>query len=933
MIKKTTLLIGLITSIFLTVNAQNYDKLLKLDPNVKTGKLDNGLTYFIRHQSEPKNRVELRLVINAGSICEDDDQQGLAHFIEHMCFNGSKHFEKNELIDFLESTGVKFGAHLNAYTSFDETVYQLQMPTDREGLIDSALLVLEDWGQNVSFSPEEIDKERGVVKEEWRLGLGAQERMMNETFPVLLKDSRYAVRLPIGKMDIIDTAHYSTITRFYNDWYRPDLMAVIVVGDIDVDKMEQKVIDHFKGFQNPENERPRIEYDIPENKKPLIAIGTDQEATYLMANVFYKHPKEIKTTVGDYRMLLKENLYNSMINARLSEIMQKPESPFMYAYAGYGGFLARTTDAYTSTALAKDNKIGESLKVMLEENERVKRFGFTGTEFERQKTDLLRGYEKSYNERDKIKSGALVNEYLQYFLTKEPAPGIETEYELAKQLLPTIKLEEINNLAKEWVTDENMVVWITAPEKDNVKVPAEDEVLSIIEAVKTTDLVAYEDKVLDEPLIGEDITPGKVVEETETEEGYTKWVLSNNVEVYIKTTDFKNDEILFKGYSTGGTSLIPDDKIATTLAFNSVINESGLGNFSNIDLEKKLSGKIVSLSASLTPLRQEFKGHASPQDIETLLQLQYLYFTNPRKDSEAFKKVIDNQLNQAKFSAANPQMAFFDTLASVTSSNSPRTIVIPTEEQIKSIEQDYIYDVYKKQFQHADGFRFFFVGNVDKEQLKPFVEKYLASLPVSGEELKWKDRTPEFPGGITSFTYHKGKEPQSMVVISMKGDYKYNFENNLIFNTLEKTLSINLREKLREEESGTYGVWVQKNYQKYPRENYSLTIAFGCAPENVDKLVNATFDEIKKIQNNGPGDKVLNKAKETFIRERESAVRENSYWLGKLDNVTFLGSKIIPVDEYNKAVNAVTSEQVKEAAGRYITLDHYVSGVLKPETE
>ncbi len=933
MIKKTAFLVGIIISMIFSANAQNYDELLKLDPNVKTGRLENRLTYFIRHQSEPKNRVELRIAINAGSICEDDDQQGLAHLIEHMCFNGTKHFKKNELIDFLESTGVKFGAHLNAYTTFDETVYQLQMPTDREGLIDSALLVLEDWAHNVSFNPEEIDKERGVVKEEWRLGLGAQERMMNETFPVLLKGSRYAVRLPIGKMAVIDTAHYSTIKRFYHDWYRPDLMAVIVVGDIDVDRMEKKVKEHFEAINNPKDERPRIEYDIPGNKEPLIAIGTDEEATYFMVNVFYKHPREIKTTVGDYRMQLKENLYNSMLNARLSEIMQKPESPFMYAYAGYGGFLARTTDAYTSTALAKENKIGESLKVLLEENERVKRFGFTDTEFERQKTDLLRGYEKSFNERDKIKSGALVNEYLQYFLTKEPAPGIETEYELAKQLLPTIKLEEINSLAKEWVTDENMVVWITAPKKEDVKVPEENEILSIIDSAKTAELTPYEDKALDEPLISEKITPGKVVDEINTEDGYTKWILSNGVEVYIKQTDFKNDEILFKGYSTGGTSLIPDDKIATTLAFNQVINESGLGNFSNVNLEKKLTGKIVSLNAALSPLRQNFSGHASPRDIETLLELQYLYFTNPRRDEETFKKVIDNELNQAKFSAANPQMAFFDTLATITNSNSPRTIVIPSEEQIKSIEQDYIYDVYKKQFQHADGFRFFFVGNVDTEKLKPLVEKYLASLPVTGEELKWKDRTPEFPDGVTEFTYYKGKEPQSMVVINIKGDYKYNFENNLVFKTLEKTLSINLREKLREEESGTYGVWVQKNYQKYPRENYSLTIAFGCAPENVDKLVKATFDVIKKMQSEGPDEKVLAKAKETFIRERESAVRENSYWLNKLDDVTFLGSKIIPVEEYNKAVNAITPGQVREAAKKYITLDHYVYGVLKPAEE
>ncbi len=933
MIKKTALFVSIITAFIMTVNAQDYSTLLKLDPNVRTGKLKNGLTYFIRHQSEPKNRVEMRLAINAGSICEDDDQQGLAHFIEHMCFNGSKHFKKNDLIDFLESTGVKFGAHLNAYTTFDETVYQLQMPTDREGLIDSAFLVLEDWSHYVSFAHDEIDKERGVVKEEWRLGLGAQERMRNKTFPILFKGSRYAERLPIGKMDIIDTAHYSTITSFYNDWYRPDLMAVIVVGDVNVDDMEKKVKEHFSGIKNPENERPRIEYDIPGNKDPLVAIATDEEATYLMVNIFYKHPRETKTTVGDYRRMLAENLYNSMLNARLAEIMQKPESPFMYAYTGYGGFLARTTDAYTSVALAKDNKLGESMKVLLEENERVKKFGFTDSEFERAKTEMLRDYEKSFTERDKVKSAALVSEYLQYFLTKEPAPGIETEYEYAKQLIPTIKLDEINNFAKEWVTDENMAVWIMGPKKEGVIIPDEAEVLTIIKEAKSAELTPYEDKALDEPLISEKITAGKIVSEMEMEEGYTKWVLNNGVEVYIKPTDFKNDEILYKAYSPGGSSLIPDDKIVNSLAFNSVINESGLGNFSDINLQKKLSGKIVSLSAVLSELKQEFRGNASPKDLETLLQLQYLYFTHPRKDKETFDKVIDNQINQAKFSLANPQMAFFDTLAKVTTSNSPRIITIPTIEQIKSIDQGYIYEVYKKQFQHADGFKFFFVGNVDPEKLKPLAEKYLGGLPVTGKTNDWKDNTPEFPAGITSFTYHKGKEPQSMVVITMKGDYKYGFENNLIFKTLEKTLSINLREKLREEESGTYGVWVKRNTEKFPRQDYSVMIAFGCAPENVDKLVNSTFDIIKDMQENGPDDKVLNKAKETFIRERESNSRENGYWLAKLANVTFLDSKIISNEEYNKAVNDITNEQVKEAAKKYITLDHYVYGVLKPVEE
>ncbi len=931
MLKKTVFVIAIIVSFISSVQAQDLNEKLSIDPLIKYGKLENGFTYYIRHNEEPKDRLELRLAINAGSICEDDDQQGLAHLLEHMCFNGTEHFEKDAIVDFIESTGVKFGQHLNAYTSFDETVYMLQMPTDRKGLIDTAFLILEDWAHNVTLAGDEIDKERGVVKEEWRLGLGAQERMMQEFFPILLEGSRYATRLPIGKMEVIDTSSYETIRRFYKDWYRPNLQAIIVVGDVDVDEMEKKVIDHFSEITNPKNERERVEYEIPDNKEPLIAITSDEEATYLMVNIFYKHERQIKTTVDGYRDLLKEKLYNAMLNSRLAEIIQKPTAPFMYAYTGYGGFLGRSKDAYSSFAMAKENQLEMSLQVLLEENKRVENFGFTATEFERQKLDVLRGFEKSYNERDKHKSRSFTSEYVSNFLSMEPIPGIEKEYELAQQLIPGITLDEINQMAKKWITDENMAILVTAPKKEDIIIPTKEDVLKIIETSKKTELKPYEDKVVDAPLIANEIKPGTISSIKKAEEGnYEIWTLNNGIELFIKPTDFKNDEILFYGYKPGGSSLLSDDEIVMEEVFSSVIDESGLGVFSGVDLEKKLTGKIVGLSPFLQNLKHGFNGSCSPQDLETMLKLQYLFFTDVRKDNDVFAKVIDNQKNQMKFLLENPRVAFYDSLYKVTTSNSPRTIVIPTEEQLNSIKQERIYDFYKEMYQSPDGYKFFMVGNIDTEELKPLVEKYLAGIPSQDGETNWKDVSPKFPDGKTEFTVRKGKEPQSMVVIMMDGEYKYTPENNMVFKTLEKALGIKLREQMREEESGTYGVSVKKKLKKYPKEEYSFSINFGCAPENIDKLVKVIFTEIEKIQKEGPEEKDLNKAKETFIRDRETNVKENKYWLQKLVNVSFLGSKVIPDEEYNEAVKAVTKKQVKEAAKKYLTLDHYVYGVLKP---
>ncbi|MCB0807439.1 MAG: insulinase family protein, partial [Bacteroidales bacterium] len=540
MIKQFNLLLGLAFLLVSGIQAQDLSTKLQLDPSIKYGKLDNGFTYYIKHNEEPENRMEMRLVVNAGSVLENDSQQGIAHLLEHMCFNGTEHFEKSAIVDFIESTGVKFGQHLNAYTSFDETVYMLQMPVDRTGLVDTAFLIMEDWAHNVSLESEEIDKERGVVIEEWRLGLGADERMRQQYFPVLLKGSKYANRVPIGKKEIIENCPYDTIRAFYHDWYRPDLMAMIVVGDVDPAAMETKIKEHFAHIENPENERKRVEFSIPDNKEPLIAVATDEEATYSMTAIFYKHPRDIKTTVGDYRDLLKERLYNGMVNARLAEIMQKPTAPFMYGYTGYGGFFGRTKEAYNSFAIAKPGQIREAIEVMAEENERVEKFGFVATEFERQKQELLRSFEKQYNERDKMESKALAMEYAYNFLGDEPVPGIEAEYEMAKALVPGITLDEMNQLAERWITDENIAILVTAPENEDVKVPTEKEILEALKSAQGKDLQPYVDNVSSEPLIPHEIKTGEIVN-IESKGEYEHWKLSNGAEVFIKPTDFKND--------------------------------------------------------------------------------------------------------------------------------------------------------------------------------------------------------------------------------------------------------------------------------------------------------------------------------------------------------------------------------------------------------
>ena len=931
MMKKSIYLLGLLLFLYFPVHAQKLSDTLTPDPQILIGKLANGLTYYIQHNEKPKNRVTFRLVVNAGSICETNDQQGLAHVNEHLCFNGSKHFKKSDLISFIQASGVKFGVHLNAQTSFDETIYKLQMPSDRPSLLDSAMLVLEDWAHNVSLRDTTIDKVRKVVKEEWRGDLGAGERMRKEYLPIILKGSRYAERVPIGKIDVIDTAHYATVKSFYHDWYRPDLMAVFVVGDANVKEMQKLIEKHFSNIPNPKNEKKRVIYGVPDNKAPLVAIATDPETTMNQVVIFYKHPRHVGNTVGYFRNELKTQLFNAMMSARLKEIAQKPTAPFMYAGAADGPFIGRTTDAYTGFAIAKDNQIGASLKVLLNENKRVKEFGFTPTELERQKKNMLRQYQQQFAENGKIPSVNLIREYIQNFLTGEPIPGVKTEYNLAKELIPTITLKEMNQLPKELITDTNRVVLITAPEKKGVKVPTKADVMTILNAEKNVQVKAYVDKFLRAPLISHKIVPGKIVSVQKTGDLYDKWTLSNGIVVFVKPTTFKNDEVLYHAYTPGGSSLIPDDKVAVTRVFSSVIEQSGAGQFSGVNLEKKLSGKVVSLSPFLHELDAGFDGSASPKDLETLLKLQYLYFTAPRQDRDIFAKVMENQKNLIKHLGASPRMVFYDSLSRAINMHSPRKIVIPTQAQLDGISRQEIYNIYKKQLEPAAGYQIFFVGNVNEKTLKPLVEKYLASIPTGTGPLNWKDVEPGFPKGKTNVKVNMGQAPQSTVAMVMEGRYKYDFENNVKMNVLVGALNIEMLNKLRIEERKIYGVYVSPTLSKLPTEKYTLVMGFGCAPQNVDGLVNSALGVFEKFREKGADAATLEKVKETSVRTRQTAVRTNKYWLNQLINADFYGSKIPSLQEYINAVHAVTANDVKKMARKYIDTGHYVLGVLDPK--
>ncbi|MDI6766961.1 MAG: insulinase family protein [Bacteroidota bacterium] len=919
-------LFWVIVLIFYCVNflqSQELNTPLPIDSNVTIGKLENGLTYYIRYNKKPEQRAELRLAVNAGSILEDDDQKGLAHLAEHMAFNGTKNFKKQELVDYLESIGMRFGPELNAYTSFDETVYMLTIPTDKDSIVQKAFQVLEDWAFNVSYDLVEIDKERGVVIEEWRLGRGAEMRMIDKQFPILFKDSRYAERLPIGKKEILESFPHDRLIQFYKDWYRPELMAVVAVGDFDKSKIERLIKKHFSNISSGRIIKSRPIFTVPDHKEPLFAIASDSEATMSRVGIYYKHPLEKENTVGNLKKGFIRELYDEMLNNRLNELTIQADPPFLYGFSASRRFV-RTKDIYMLSSAVKDNGIERGLDALLTEAERVRRFGFTASELERQKTDLLRKKEQAFNERDKTESRNFVYQYVDNFLSEEPIPGIENEYTLCKVLIPTITLDEVNKLASERITDDNRVVMVNAPQKQGVKIPIEQELLSTFTAVSKKEITAYEDKVSNEPLVEAPLLPATVVEEKEMKEiGVIEWKLSNGVRVILKPTDFKNDEILFTAFSPGGSSLVNDKNHIAALTAPQIMQECGVGNFDQITLQKMLQGKIVNVYPYINEYEEGFGGSCSPKDVETMLQLIYLYFTAPRLDSTAYLSYQDKIKGYLQNRSLRPETAFEDTvqvtLAQYHFRVRPWNVTMVDEFNLQNS-----YNIFRDRFADASDFTFVLDGAFKTEEIKPVVLTYLGGLPSKQQKENWKDVGITQAKGVIAKTVKKGIEPKSQVRMVFTGSFEWTRENRHAIQSMTSVLRIKLREALREEKGGTYGVGVSASTYKIPKPQYRISVSWGCSPDRVDELEKTAMEQIDSLKKYGVSDIYITKVKESQRREREVSLKENRFWLNSLQSAYTYNEDPLDILKYDQLIEKVSSDLVQQVAQKYFDMNNYI---------
>jgi zinc protease len=903
---------------------------IPVDPEITTGRFANGLRYYLRTNKKPEKRAELRLVVNAGSILEERDQSGLAHFVEHMAFNGTKNFPKQETVKFLESIGMRFGPSVNAFTSFDETVYMLEVPTDKPEVLDKAFLILEDWAHNVSFDPAEIDKERGVITEEWRLRRGAGARMQDKQFPILLKGSRYADRLPIGDMEVIQSFKHERLKQFYTDWYRPELMAVVAVGDFDKAAIEALIKKHFESIPKSPATKLRPSYNVPDHPGTLYAIATDKEASSTSVAVYSKMPNRDQTTVGSYRRQIVERLFSGMLSARFSEMAQKPEAPFLGAGAGRGQFV-RTAEVSTLSAGVKEDGIERGLEALFTEAERVVRFGFTETELDRQKRNIMRGLERAVAEKENQPSAPLADEYTRNFTAQEPIPGIEYEAALHARFLPEVTLAEINALAKEWVPDRNRVVLVNAPEKPGLTVPDEARLSAVIASSVRKDLTAYVDSVGTQPLLDPLPTPAAVIKAAAKEAyGITEWELANGVKVVLKPTTFKEDEVVFRAFSPGGTSLASDADFVPASTAAQVISRSGLAKFSSVDLQKMLTGKVASARPFIGETEEGLQGGASRKDLETMFQLIYLTFTQPRADPAMFTVITAATKSALANQQASPEFAFAEALNDILSQKHPRARMMSLE-LVEQMDLDKSMAFYKDRFADASDFTFVFVGSFDVAAMKPLVERYLGGLPVTHRKETWKDVGIKRPTGVIEKRVDKGMEPKSRAQLVFSGPFHYDQMQRVAIRAMAQALEIRLRESLREDLGGTYSVSASANYSKIPREEYSITIGFGSSPDRTEELVKGVFNEVEQFKTSGPTDKQVADVKETFLRDQETNMKQNGYLLTQiavryqyseeLDSLFNLG------DFYNK----IDAAMIREAARTYLKNDNFVKVTLFPE--
>ena len=902
---------------------------LSVDPLVTVGTLENGLTYYIRENTEPENRAFLRLVVNAGSILEDDDQQGLAHFLEHMAFNGTQSYSGNQIIEFLERLGMQFGPDINAYTSFDETVYRLDVPTDDQQTFDTAMNVLYEWAALMTLDPEEIEKERGVIVEEWRFRRGATARMRDEQYPVLFGESKYAERLPIGDIDLIQTFEPAVLERYYRDWYRPELMAIVAVGDFESQDVETQITEVFSQIEPADDPRPREVFEVPPHQETRFVVADDPETSYTTASLYVKRDAEGLVSRDDYRGLLMGQLFSSMFNSRLAEIAREPDAPFLDASVSSGS-LVRTEAAAALSAAVEGNTVAPAIEALLVETRRINEHGFTETELERAKQNALRSIEQVYRERENLNSRSFADEYVRAYLENEAIPGIPAERELYQELLPGITLAELNELTETYLQEENRVVMVSAVESADLPVVTEAELRQAFERAQLVDVEPYVDRVVADQILPVVPAPGEVVSERELElDGAFAWTMSNGAQVIVYPTEHRADQVLMAAFSPGGTSAVELDRYRSAQYATTFTEQMGYGDFSPPDLERALAGRALSVSPFIDSYEEGLSGSASVEDLETMLQLLHLKMTRPRRDEATFgalknqfQAVIANQTNQ-------PSFQFSKRFQELYNDGSPRAVPIDSA-GIETISIDDVLDIYSERFGDASDFTFVFVGNIDTLRFRQLAERYIASLPGPDTDSGWQDVGISRPESTVTDTIRFGIEPIAEVAVAFYGDYEFSQQSNYRIRALERMLSIRMQEEIREDESGTYGVGVQAVFGQIPEERYGMLITFRADPQRIDELTQSVFGVIDEVRTTVPDQSYVERVQETQRTTFEEGLTSNQFWLGQIEYAVKNGRELDAIEQYLDLVANLQAQAITDTARRLLSNERYVQVTLLP---
>lgn len=910
-------------------NTAPLDTVIPPDPQIRIGTLDNGLRYYVRRNGRPENRAELRLVVNAGSVLEDEDQRGLAHFVEHMAFNGTENFPRLEIVSFMESIGMRFGPSVNAFTSFDETVYMLQVPTDDAAVIDRALLILEDWAHRVTFDPEEVDRERGVVIEEWRGRRGAAARLQDQQIPVLLEGSQYATRLPIGTTDVLESFTRDRLVQFYRDWYRPDLMAVIAVGDFDPEDLEARIRAQFAGVPPAADPEPREPHGVPQRDDPAFLILTDPEQTATQVRADSIGPPRDMSTIGGYRESIVENLFTGMLSARFDEIVREPDAPFLAAGAGRSG-VVRTAEAQSLVAVVREGEVARGLEALFVEAARAARFGFTDVELERQKLIVARSLERAVAERDTQASSIYAAEYSRHFLEDEPIPGIVYERALYERFLPDITLDEIDALARRWSPPESRIVMVTAPEKDGTAMPTAEELAAVIADAPEKATEPWTEEAVDGELMADAPAAGAITEERTLEAvGITEWRLSNGALVVLMPTPFKQDQVVFRAFSEGGSSLAPDERFIPADTAAQVVAAGGVGPFSSLELTRRLAGVVASVTPSIGTYEEGLNGFGSPKDLETLFQLIHLRFTQPRADEVIFG-VMQAQTREALANqAASPEYVFSREINEVLTQGHPRGRLM-TPALVDEMDLDASMAFYRERFADASDFTFVFVGAFDPAAIRPLVERYLASLPSLDRDETWRDIGLRTPRGVIERTVERGLEPRSLSRLIVPGDFEYDQENRTAIRAMGLVLQTRLRNVLREDLGGTYSVGVNVTYSRIPEPEYRVTIGFGSAPERAAELQDRVLAEVERFRTEGPTEREVNDVRESMLREFETGTQENGYLLTQIVGRYRNDESVEAFFDIDETYRTLSADDIRGAAERYLDLSNLIRATLLP---